>query len=353
MSGFSVRETDVTSSTLGNADAEIGLLVEMINDNRQIDVAADLCRQVDFSDPFHGLIFSVMVDERARQRAIDGVTLEPFFRSNDDWRDRKMAGVFAAAHLNAAGGKRAGAYAKQIADLAQRRRMVLGLRTVIASAHDMEADADRLVVEADEAIAELSDVGVALEQGSAAHYADEVIASFGRPVVGVRCGIIGSIDDLAGPLKPGSFNVIGGRPGMGKTATVSSYSIGAARRGHGVLFVSLEMTAEELTRRILADMCRTQHGGVPYDQIRDGTVTGYNLDQVRKARAALEDMPLQIMDPPRLSLVQLRRRVRRDKRRRAVEGGRLELVIVDYLTLMAPSRPGISLYEHATETSSG
>src|SRR3546814_3188889 len=54
-----------------------------------------------------------------------------------------------------------------------------------------------------------------------------------------------------------------------------------------------------------------------------------------------------------LTLAMLGRRVRRHKRRLAAKGQKLELVIVDYLQLMAPSRARLTPYEHASEVSKG
>lgn len=69
-------------------------------------------------------------------------------------------------------------------------------------------------------------------------------------------------------------------------ALVTSYSIGAAARGHGVLIFSLEMSADELTRRILADMTFSPRGGVPYEHVRDGTVRAHEMDAVHPPGAA-------------------------------------------------------------------
>jgi replicative DNA helicase len=354
LNGFATREIDPAAVALGNAAAELRLITELVADNRRIDAAADQCQPADFADQFLGRVFGVLVEQRALGNAMDGVTLAPFFREDQEWTDRRFSSELAAAHMNAVGGREAETYAAQILGLAQRRRLVGGMRRVITSAHDLDVPHDMILAEADDAVAEISNVGSSVEQAPAGTYAANVIASFGQAVRGVQCGIIAGLDDLTGPLRPGSLNLLGGRPGMAKTATASSYALGAAIRGHGVLFVSLEMTADELARRMLADLCHSVDSQwVPYEFIRDGRVTPDQLALVRAAQQRLDRLPLEITDPSRLTLAQLRRRVRRDKRRRAVQSGRLELVVVDYLQLVAPSQPGMKPYDHITEVSKG
>lgn len=336
---------------LTNVEAEIGLLCDLIAQNKWIDPAADKLRAVDFAVPLHGMVFGQMVDQASRGKTVDAVTLSPFLQNEDGWP--KLSRTLAGAHLNDTSHGRTKTYIDQIVDLGRRRRMVTGFQEVIQAARTPGSSVDELVVQADEAVAELADETAELEQAPAGDYAQKVIDSFGKPIIGVRCGIIGSLDDVIGTLRPSELIVGGGRPGMGKTGTVCSYAVGAASRGHGVLLFSLEMSADELTRRILADMCHTPKGSVAYEKIRDGLVKGTDLDRVIAAKQRLDRLPLEISDRAGLTIAMLGRRVRRHKRRLAAQGKRLELVIVDYLQLMSPSRGGMSLYESATEISRG
>jgi replicative DNA helicase len=333
-----------------NAEAELSLLSDMLADNRLIDLVAERCRGRDFAVPLYGRIFDQIVDQAATGNAVDAVTLAPHFRGEEDW-PRAFARL-SAAFLNAGSRDQTKAYLAQITTLSSRRRMVAGLQDVVLSASNLSVTREELLVNADEAVAELAEQ-VERAQASVGHYAQIVIDSFGKPIIGVRCGIIGSLDDAVGVLRPSDLIVVGGRPGMGKTSLVTSYAIGAAARGHPVLIFSLEMSADQLTRRMLADITLTPAGGVPYEQIRDGTVRGANLDAVREAQRRFDELPIEINETPGLTLSKLIRQARSHKRRLAAQGERLELVIVDYLQLMAHSRRGLSPYEHASEVSTG
>lgn len=340
-----------TANPLQNPEAEQYLLCDLLADNRLIDPAADHIRPVDFAVPIHQQVFGKMVEDVAAGRRVDAVTLAPFFTNLEAWP--RLEKVLAAADLNAGSRERTKAYIDQIRDLGRRRRMVQGLQEVVKCARDGSENCESLIVLADEAVAELADEGVANDQAPAGVHAQRVIESFGKPIVGVKCGIINSLDNALGFLRPSELIVGGGRPGMGKTSVVSTYAWGAASLGHPVLMFSLEMSADELMRRTLADMCYSRNGGVLYEHVRDGTVKGADLDAVLAAKRRLDALPLEISDKGGLTLAMLGRRVRRHKRRLAAKGQKLELVIIDYLQLMAPSRSKMTPYEHASEVSKG
>lgn len=287
---------------LQNVEAEIGLLGDLINDNRLIDEVADRLRGRDFSVPLHGRVFDQMLDQSAGGSNVDAVTLAPHFSEDGDWS--RLFSILSAASLNAGPRARTKAYFDQILTLSARRRMVAGLQDVVHSARSLAVSREELLANADEAVAEMAEQIVTV-QAPVGSYAQSVIESFGQPIMGVRCGMIGSLDDAVGVLRPSNLIVVGGRPGMGKTSLVTSYSIGAASRGHGVLIFSLEMSADELTRRMLADMTFTPNGGVPYEDVRDGTVRKHDMAKVIDAKQRFDELPLEINETSGLTLAKL------------------------------------------------
>jgi len=347
---YSQLDAAEQGSALQNVEAEIGLLGDMINDNRLIDLIADRCRGRDFSVPLYGRVFDQILEQAGAGANVDAVTLAPHFHDDPDWP--RAFSVLSAASLNAGPKARTKAYFEQITMLSSRRRLVAGLQDVVMAARDVNTPRDELLVNADEAVAELADQATTA-QASVGDYAQLVIDSFGKPIVGVRCGNIGALDDVIGVLRPADLIVVGGRPGMGKTSLVTSYSIGAASRGHGVLIFSLEMSADQITRRMLADMTFTPRGGVPYEHIRDGTVRSHEMQAVLDAKARFDELPVAINETAGLTLSRLIRQARSHKRRLAARGEKLELVVVDYLQLMTPSRKCMSPYEHVGEVSTG
>src|SRR3546814_12819279 len=105
----------------------------------------------------------------------------------------------------------------------------------------------------------------AAEQSSGISFAtgagciDAMLAQLDSKDRGVMCKVIPPMDDLLGGARRKQMIVLAARPGMGKTSVALSYSLGAAQNGHGVLYVSLEMSGAELGARMAADMCFDGH----------------------------------------------------------------------------------------------
>jgi replicative DNA helicase len=138
---------------------------------------------------------------------------------------------------------------------------------------------------------------------------------------------------------------------MGKTAAAISYALGAARAGHGVLFVSLEMSAVELSSRIAADLAFNGRSGIAFSDINSDRPSRDALRAMGNAAAELAEMPFHIVDAGSLTLGRLDMIVRRYKRRLAARGQSLDLVVVDYLQLLRCDERRTSAYETVSEVS--
>ena len=65
------------------------------------------------------------------------------------------------------------------------------------------------------------------------------------------------MDELFGGLQNSDLMIIAARPGMGKTALATNIAYNAARLADAkVLFFALEMSAEQLAMRLLAEICQ-------------------------------------------------------------------------------------------------
>src|SRR6184192_2025849 len=92
--------------------------------------------------------------------------------------------------------------------------------------------------------------------------------------VGVATGFL-DLDKKLGGLHPSDLVILAGRPSMGKTALATNIAFNAARaymespeNGGRVAFFSLEMSAEQLATRILAEQT-----GISSDRIRRGEIS--------------------------------------------------------------------------------
>jgi replicative DNA helicase len=114
-----------------------------------------------------------------------------------------------------------------------------------------------------------------------------------------------------------------------------------AEDGAVVGFFSLEMSAEQLATRILAE-----ESGVSSDRIRRGDVSREDFDRFVRASQQLSELRLFIDDTPALTVSALRTRSRRLMRQQG-----LGLIIVDYLQLLRPSSQARVLENRVQEVS--
>ncbi|MDZ4111794.1 MAG: replicative DNA helicase, partial [Brevundimonas sp.] len=159
---------------------------------------------------------------------------------------------------------------------------------------------------------------------------------------GKLAGLATNLDDLdqkLGGLHPSDLLILAGRPSMGKTALATNIAFNVARNyrweptpegrktvnGGVVAFYSLEMSAEQLAMRILADA-----SGVSSDKLRKGEIDAADFGKIRDAAVEIGESPLFIDATGGLSMSKLAARARRLKR---MEHG-LDLIVVDYLQLI-------------------
>lgn len=145
-------------------------------------------------------------------------------------------------------------------------------------------------------------------------------------ISGVPTGFY-DLDRMLTGMHPGELVVVGGRPAMGKTSfALSAAHYAAVRRHKTVMFFSLEMPVRQLVIRLLS-----LHAHIPMQGIRSGTLS---QDQWTVLSDAMNDLyvdNLIIDDSPSATPSHIRSRVKAA----AATGSRPDLVIVDYLGIIA------------------
>lgn len=336
--------------TIANVEAEAALLGALLVESKLIDSVANVLVGSDFYEPIHGRIFEVIVNQASLGKPTNPVALKTHF---EDGFLNPLGGPSYLARLS---GDLQGLFdpmglAQQVNDLSQRRRMQAGLITAANACADMESTTAEIASHADAALSDKTDNSV--EIISIGKCFDNLVDSFGRERHGVTCGHIPSLDGLLGPMLPKQLIIGAGRPGMGKTALALSYAIGAADAGHGVLYVSLEMSGAELVVRAASAMSFDGNSGIPYNFIRDDDLSDWQRRRLAEIGILSHNLPLEIADTGSLSIGRLNMLIRRHARRMEAKGFKLELVIVDYLQLLHPDTKGRGQYEAVSEISRG
>lgn len=335
---------------IASIETEAGLIAAMLIDNRQIERVADIVQAGDFSDPFFRQVFELATHERALGNAVHAGSLRRALGDDKAKLLAQMMGGSGAVLIGATD------FAKEVRELGRKRRLVEGLEALSAQARSIgsgsDATADEITSEVETVLSDNANTDDSIQQLSAADCIRRVVDSFGDNEPGIRSGIV-SLDATLGAIRKRNLVIMGGRPGMGKSAVASSYALGAAARGHGTLFVSLEMSAEELGERMAADLCFDTDEQVPYSAITNWDVTSSQARQIARAADRINDLPLTIIDMGGGTLGRLNALVRRHKRRYLARNQKLEIVIVDYLQLLSPDAREKDLYTRVSEVSKG
>jgi replicative DNA helicase len=171
-----------------------------------------------------------------------------------------------------------------------------------------------------------------------AHLSD--IKSHSKGITGVPTGYK-KLDAMTSGFQKGDFLVLAGRPSMGKTALALSMATHACEQGVAVGVFSLEMSAEQLTLRLLSG-----ESGVAHHNIRNATITSDEWVELTNVAARLADYKLFIDDTAMLTIMDLRAKARKLKAEHNVQ-----FLIIDYLQLLNSSRRHENRHQEVSEIS--
>ncbi len=332
-----------------NAAAEQALLGALLANNKAYDRVGEFLAPEHFADPVHGRIYAAIQRRVEAGSLADAVTLKAEFE-HAGVLDEVGGTAYLAQLLSAMVGIiNAGDYGRAIHDAWLRRQLIDIGEDVVNRAFGTEealAATDQIEV-AEESLFRLAtaraDGGFVSFEMALQEALTSAANAFTRSghVAGLSCGLR-DVDAKMGGLHPSDLLILAGRPGMGKTALATKIAFGAARAllaeaqaqggdkakpGKAVAVFSLEMSAEQLATRMLAEEAR-----ISGDRIRRGEINQRDYDRFVAVSRQLQSLPVVIDDTAAISLSAMRTRCRRLKRTQG-----LGLVVVDYLQLMRPS----------------
>lgn len=327
-----------------NIEAEQALLGAILSNNDVFPDASRIVSDHHFHDPIHQLLFRLIRDRIERHAIADPRTLKPFVDREPGFTELGGAGYLIKLQDAAIGVHACGHYAREIYQLAIRRRLIdlhHGLAEEARAPHPDVSVAD-LISRAERKLYAIGEQGEGelgfqsfLKTMTAAVAAAKTAMERPSGLSGLSTGFT-DIDRKLGGLQKADLVIIAGRPGMGKTALATNivHHVAGCHRedsdthsGGCVGMFSLEMPAAQLAARILAAASR-----IPISRIRTGTIGRKEFQSYVNAARDLQSCPIFIDDSPALPIPQLAVRARRLK-----ETQGLDLLVVDYLQLVQSS----------------
>ena len=351
-----------------NVEAEAALLGALMIDNRIVADVQMLLRPDHFFEDIHGRIFTAILNMTDKNMVATPVTLRPIFEADEALKEVGGPGYLAKLTGSSVALIGARDFARQIYDLALLRELVSVGRTMVDGALDTSESIDpKGQIEAAEmSLYKVAEAGgetggtksFAQAKQMALDMAEKAMNSSGG-LSGITTGL-DCLNTRTGGMHRSDLVILAGRPGMGKTALATNIAFNTARRwmreeeegvedkkraGARVAFFSLEMSADQLATRILAE-----NSGISSEDLRKGKISTTDFRRLANTASELHTLPLFIDDTPALTIAALRTRARRLKRQH-----KIGFIVVDYLQLLqgSGSRASDNRVQEISEISRG
>ncbi len=333
-----------------NIEAEMALLGAILMNNESCDKVTSFLLPDHFFEPIHARIFDAAASLIRMGKLANPVTLKSFFENDSTLKEIGGPAYLARLAGNATTILNAEEYGRMIHELAQRRKLISVGTDIVNDAFDatVENNARQMIERAETTLYSLAEVdkygkgfmnfGVALTDAvSMAAAAYERDGGLSGLATGLR-----DLDEKMGGLQASDLIILAGRPAMGKSALATNIAYHVAKSyraeyqadgsnkildGAVVALFSLEMSAEQLATRIIAEQST-----IPSERIRRGKIDEDEFNRLVEVSRELQSLPLYIDDTGGLTIAQVAARARRLKRQRG-----LGLIVLDYLQLLAGS----------------
>lgn len=304
-----------------------------------------------FFNDAHRLIFDAMVSLHKQSKPIDPVTL--MGELSKTCTHEQYGGPIAIAELTRAVPTSTNIkfYAKQVAQTAQQRAIIVASTTLAAEAYSGTISAEELVARMQQEIAKIADSGSGLPDETLYEAAQRVLTTTeamiadNRRYRGLMTGV-GPLDEILGGLQPAEMVILAARPSTGKTAFALNVVQYIAMDLHRpVMVFTLEMSPDSLAMR-----CMQATDAVYTDRIRTGFLAKGEIPKMQQAVNRYKDQPIRIVDCPGATISQIRAKGKRFATQNAQNPG---LFVIDYLQLMYGDTKATSREAAVAEISRG
>ena len=327
--------------------SERSVLGAMLRSRNAAQIAVESLRPDDFYDPANREIFAAMQALADDSRPIDLVTLD-----EEMTRRGRLDAVGGTAYLielsqYVPSSSNVEAYIKIVDQKATLRRLIAAADQILQDSYAGEKENAEILESAEKAIYDIT-----MRKGgeelqpiqpvliSTFEKIEQLVKNHGR-IEGVPTGYT-ELDDLLTGLHPGELVLVAGRPAMGKTSIGMNFVENAAiRAGKKAAVFSLEMPAEQLAMRMMCTEAR-----VDMQKVRRGAIDDDDWGKLADALVSIGPAKIYVDCTPGITVPEVRSKARRLQ----LEHG-LDLIMIDYLSLMTATGKNGSRQEEVSQIS--
>ena len=324
-----------------NLEAEQSLLGSILFDNKILEDLPTNFNSQYFFDPLHANIYDACISLTDVSRLADPLTLKNYLNDNNLNKDIDIEKYLLDLREGVLSLSKAKFYAEEIKNCYIRRSLIRIADDLIDKSINpkIEVSPEQEISETEEKLYNLAEkdkinsgpIDFKSVLTSATNQINEAFTRKGK-LSGVDTGFSGLNRQLGG-LNKSDLIVLAGRPAMGKTALATNIGFNAARSNNtsqndSILIFSLEMSAEQLAQRILAEQTT-----IDSHKLRNGDINEKEFAKLVATQNDIYNLPFFIDDTPAISVGQIASRARRLKRTSG-----LGLIIIDYIQLIQGSK---------------
>lgn len=329
-------------------EAEISVLGALVIDPEAVPRVLETLEADDFYQKRHRVLFRGVVRLFENGTEVDVVTLSEDLKDRGKMEDAGGHGYLAEILDAVPTAANVEYHARIVANKAMLRRLYraceLGMRDVLEAT---ELEATEVVDRAESRILSVA----SRHHGGGWSLIDDLLwpafeeierlQQSDDGVIGIPTGFY-DIDSMTGGMRDGDLLLLAARPAMGKTSLALNIAVSAAKNeDRSVAVFSVEMAEGRLTQRAICSEAR-----VSMERVRNENLEKQEFQRLASAAGHIEGSSLWIEESPGLTPTAMRAKARRLDS----ESG-LDLIVIDYLQLMAPDGSHQSRVQEVTEIS--
>ena len=313
-----------------NIESERAVLGALIVDPTEADEVFEMLHPEDFYDRQNSAIYGAMLAMHREHKPLDLITLATYLREHSDGSTLGDATYLASLLTAELTARNAVFYAESVIDKSLKRKMIARSQETIRQCLEEADDAESILANR---IRDLKEIEASRGKPQCAELSDvlpecvekiEKMRTNRGQITGWETGIH-RFDFLTNGFQGGDLIVLAARPAMGKTALAMNIVRNGARpKGKPPVFVSLEMTSDQLGMRLISSEAK-----IDSKDIRTGWVNDTDWPKIHRANSRLDRLNIKILDDPRQTHESVCRQVRRIHRKTPIG-----LLVIDYLQLM-------------------
>ncbi len=316
-----------------NIEAEQIVLGSVLLDPESIGTLAETLQIDQFYAKRHQLIFETMLEMYDNGDPIEGVLLLSKLREQGEFTSEEDSQYLLLLAENASSVKSIDYYTKIISDSANLRRVIEACKD-ITDLSFANTDLPTVLGLAEQKFYDISNGKQTVQLHRLGAVAKEEInrlTEMEKDETGkfapIKVGI-SDFDNFLGGLNNSDLFILAARPGVGKTsfALNIAYNIALSSQYNprkSVVFFSLEMSKEQLARRIISTACKIES-----EKLRLGKLDAHDWEELLRVwRSNLRDINFYIDETGNITALDMKSKLRKVPN--------LGLVVIDYLQLMS------------------